>query len=156
MTIKRVMAAGARVAVIVIASLAAMGQAAAGDAQLRFDVREPFEIGGHVFTSGLITVERVSSFTPTTTILEVWVDGYCLGMMSARNVAAEAPSERNQALFRRGASGRLVMIGYQAAGRTSGGAFRFVEAPDATIAAGAPAPSGAPSTVASAAVVGTH
>jgi hypothetical protein len=156
MRIKRAIGSGLRAAgLLLIASTLAAAPTFAGDSQLRFDVREPFEIGGRAFASGLITIHRITSFTPTTTILEVWVDGHCLGMINARNVAAEIPAARNEAIFRRAISGRLVMVGYRAAGASSGGTFRFLEPTPSNV--GAPASPGGPATtLASAVVLGTR
>ena len=156
MRIKRAIGSGMRaVGLLLIASALAAAPTFGGDSQLRFDVREPFEIGGRAFASGVITVHRLAAFTPTTSILEVWVDGHCLGMISARNVAAESPATRNEAIFRRGASGRLVLVGYRATGASSGGTFRFLT-PLPSDTATTAAASAAATTLASAAVLGTR
>jgi len=127
MTTKRAGTVGAKLGGMILAALFATGRVGAGEPMLHFDVREPFEITGHVFTSGSITMERLRAFTPTTTLVEVWVDGACLGVISARTVAAETPAVRDEAIFRREASGRLVMVGYRAVGPGDGGTYRFLD-----------------------------
>lgn len=106
--------------------------------QVRFDVPEPFRVGSHEFASGTITVHSVSAYSPTTSILEVWVNGGCLGMMTAHRSVSEEPPGRNEALFRRDDDGRLVMIGYRMTGRPTGTTYRFEETQGATVPGSAP------------------
>lgn len=122
-----------------LAAALAAPAARAQDVQVRFDVPEPFRVGTHSFSSGTITVHNVSLFNPTTSILEVWVNGDCLGMMTARRSVSEEPPRRNEALFRRDDDGRLVMVGYRLTGRPNGTTYRFQDAPGTTLPDSAPA-----------------
>jgi len=122
------------VGVIVGLALAALisGSAVAATAtQVRFNVPQPFRVGSRVFDAGIVTVRTVSAFTPMTSILEVWVDGDCLGMVAARRSVPEQPPTRTEALFRRDDDGRLEMVGLQLTGRPTGTTYRFPETPAA-------------------------
>jgi hypothetical protein len=99
----------------------------AGEAQIRFEVPEPFRVGLHTYAAGVIAVHRVMSYNPTTSLLEVWVNGTCLGVMTALRSVSEEPPRRNEALFRRDDDGRLVMVGYRITGRPTGTTFRFLD-----------------------------
>jgi hypothetical protein len=103
------------------------GPAAATETQIRFKVPEPFRVGSRAFDAGVVTVHSISAFTPDTSILEVWVDGDCLGMLTARRSVPEVPPTRTEALFRRGGDGRLEMVGFQLTGRPTGTTYRFRE-----------------------------
>jgi len=103
----------------------AASPADAADPQVRFQVPEPFQVGQHTYEAGVIALRTVSAFTPSTTLLEVWVNGTCLGLLTARHSASEVPPGRDEALFLRNEQGRLVMIGYQVAGTPKGSTYRF-------------------------------
>lgn len=98
---------------------------AASDTSVRFHVAQPFRVGEHAYDSGVIAVHAVSSYTPTTSILEVWVNGECLGMMTAHRSASEEPPLRTEAMFLREGDGRLVMVGFRMTGRPTVTTFRF-------------------------------
>jgi len=99
----------------------------AGEMQVRFEVPEPFRVGAHAYSAGVIAVHSVMSYNPTTTLLEVWVNGDCLGIMTALRSVSEVPPRRDEALFRRDDDGRLVMVGYRITGRPTGTTFRFLD-----------------------------
>jgi hypothetical protein len=124
---------------LVIASLLAAPAAWAGETQVRFDVPEPFRVGGHSYAAGTITVHGIMSYTPTTSLLEVWVNGDLLGMVTANRSVSEVPPTRNEALFSRDDDGRLVMIGYRITGKPTGTTFRFQDAAIAQVAEPGPA-----------------
>lgn len=107
--------------VLTLASSAAW----AGETQVRFDVPEPFRVGLHSYAAGTISVHSIMSYTPNTSLLEVWVNGDLLGMVTANRSVSEVPPRRNEALFRRDDDGRLVMIGYRITGKPTGTTFRF-------------------------------
>src|SRR5258706_908840 len=104
---------------------------AATETQIRFQVPQPFRVGSRVFDAGVITVHRISAFTPSMSLLELWVNGDCLGMVAARRGVPEQPPARTEALFRRGDDGRLEMVGFQLTGRPTGTTYRFPETPAA-------------------------
>ena len=114
---------------LVAAALMLGPSAHAGDPQVRFRVQEPFRVGDRGYESGVITLRSVSLYTPTTSILEVWVDGECLGMMTAQRSNSEALPQHAEALFRRDDRGRLEMVGFTVPGRSTGTTFRFQVAP---------------------------
>jgi hypothetical protein len=82
-------------------------------------------VGSRGFEAGVIAVHSISLYTPSTALLEVWVNGECLGMVTAHRSVSEEPARRTQALFHRDDDGRLEMIGFQVTGRPSGTTYRF-------------------------------
>ena len=122
-----------RAAVMMGLALTALtsGPAAAMDTPIRFNVPKPFRVGSRVFDAGVITVHSISAFTPKEAILEVWVNGDCLGMITARRSVSETPPARTEALFHRDDDGRLEMVGFQLTGRPKGTTYRFPETPAA-------------------------
>jgi hypothetical protein len=103
-----------------------MSAEAADEPQIRFQILRPFSVGGHGFDAGVISVHSISSYTPTTAILEVWVNGECLGLMTAHRSSPEGPTARTEALFHRGDDGRLEMLGFQVTGKPNGTTYRFL------------------------------
>jgi hypothetical protein len=95
--------------------------------QVRFEVPEPFRVGPHAYASGVISVRSVAAYNPTTSLLEVRVNGDCIGMVTARHDDSEVPPARTEAIFRRDHDGRLVMIGYRVMDDTDGTTYRFEE-----------------------------
>jgi hypothetical protein len=112
-----------------LTALTAGPASAASDTQIRFNVPQPFRVGSRVFDAGVITVHDISAFTPNTSILEVWVNGICLGMVTALRSVTEDPPARTEALFRRDDDGRLELIGFRLTGRPTGTTYRFPETP---------------------------
>ena len=86
---------------------------------------EPFHIGGRGYEAGVIAVHGVSAFTPSTAILEVWVNGECLGMMAAHRSGPTGTAAPAEAFFRRDAEGRLELTGFQLGRRPKGAIYRF-------------------------------
>jgi hypothetical protein len=123
----RAIATRVRRSIRTLALAAVLGAPAAwaGDTQVRFEVPEPFRVGTHTYAAGVIAVHSIMSYTPSTSLLEVWVNGDCLGMMTANRSISEVPPNRTEALFRRDGDGRLVMVGYRLTGRPTGTTFRF-------------------------------
>ncbi len=113
---------------IVSAALALAPATAASEKEVRFRVPEAFRVGGQVFEAGVIAIRSLSAYTPSTALLKVWVNGECLGMISARRSVSEEPPLQNEALFLRGADGRLEMVGFRVTGRPTGTTYRFAEA----------------------------
>lgn len=112
---------------LVLGALATRPASAASEMRVRFDVPQPFRLGNHVYDSGVIAVHHVSAYTPRTSILEVWVNGNCLGMMAARRSVSEEPPLHTEALFRRDDDGRLEMVGFRVTGLPTGTTYRFPE-----------------------------
>ena len=96
-----------------------------GNTNVRFAIDQPFHFGGRGYDAGVIAVRGVSAYTPSTAMLEVWVNGECLGMMPARRSAPTGPSSPSEALFTRDAAGRLELTGFQLDGRPKGTLYRF-------------------------------
>ncbi len=107
-----------------VAALLVSGSAVAAEPHVRFRLHEPFRVGSHDYDSGVIALNNVSSLTPSRSILEVWVNGECLGMMTAHQSRAEAAAPESEALFRRDDTGRLEMVGFRVAG-PEGATYRF-------------------------------
>jgi hypothetical protein len=120
----RVRSAVVGLAFIVCVALTAPSLAA-DESAVRFAVPRPFRVGGHGFEAGVIALHSVSSFTPTTSILEVWVNGECLGMMTAQRITSEAAPDESEALFSMADDGRLEMVGFRVTGRPTGTTYRF-------------------------------
>lgn len=116
---------------LTLAALASGPAAAATGTQVRFNVPQPFRVGSRVYDAGVITVHSISAFTPKESILEVWVDGDCLGMITATRSVSETPPARTEALFHRDGDGRLEMVGFQLTDRPKGTTYRFPETPAA-------------------------
>ena len=116
---------------LVLAALSFGPATAASDTQIRFNVPQPFRVGNRVFDAGVIIVRSIAALTPSTSILEVWVNGNCLGMLTARRSVPEEPPARTEALFRRDDDGRLEMVGFRLTGRPTGTTYRFPETPAA-------------------------
>ena len=109
------------------------GTATAGDMQVRFDVPAPFRVGSHESSGGTITVHSLMAYNPTTSLLQVWVNGDCIGMMTASRTTSGPAPRRNEAMFARDEDGRLVMTGYRMAGRRDGTTYRFIETPTSPV-----------------------
>ena len=122
---RRAPRAAVAVALLVIAGGVSSPTALASDSHVRFEVPEPFRVGSHLYAAGVIAVRQVTSYNPSISLLEVWVNGDCLGMVTARNVVSEEPPRRTEALFNRDDEGRLVMVGYRVTGKPSGTTYRF-------------------------------
>ena len=106
--------------------------AEAGDLQVRFKVQEPFRVGSHAYDAGVISLRTVSAFTPSRPILDVWVNGECLGMMTMLRSVSEVPPRRTEALFLRGDDGRLEMSGFSVTSGATGSTYRFLQTSSAS------------------------
>jgi hypothetical protein len=115
-------------ATTLLAGLGSGPAVAATGGQVRFKVPQPFRVGSHVYDSGVIAIRNESSYNPSTSILRVWVNNECLGMMTAHRSVSEAPPVATEALFHRGSDGRLVMMGFRVDGRPKAMTYRFQEA----------------------------
>jgi len=111
-------------AALALAAVALIGTTAnASPEEVRFEVPQTFRVAGHEFGAGVILLHSVANYTPSTALLEVWVNGECLGLMSARRMDAEAPGGRAEAVFLRADDGSLDMVGFQVTGK--GSTYRF-------------------------------
>ena len=97
----------------------------AGGTHVRFEIDQPFHFGGHGYAAGVIAVHGVSFFTPTTAMLEVWVNDECLGMLPAHRSTPAGTAAAAEALFARDADGRLELTGFQLGARPKGAIYRF-------------------------------
>jgi hypothetical protein len=116
---------GRWVGMLALVAALATGTATAAMTQVRFDIPQPFEVGGRVFSAGVITIHELGDYTPSRVLLEVWVDGTCIGIITAGTSDSEMPVRRDEGLFRRGEGGRLVMTGYRVAGPPAARTYRF-------------------------------
>ena len=116
----------------VVLAIAVFGPAAvAGEREVHFKVPHPFRVGSHTYEAGVIAIKTVSAYTPSTALLKVWVNGECLGMMTAYRSVPEVPPTSTEALFRRDDSGRFVMVGFRVTGRPTGTTYRFPDPQEA-------------------------
>jgi hypothetical protein len=99
--------------------------AVAGGTNVRFEIDQPFQLGGRDYDAGVIAVNGVSVFTPSTAMLEVWVNGECLGMMPAHRTTPAGTAALAEAFFTRDADGRLALTGFQLGARPKGAIYRF-------------------------------
>lgn len=97
----------------------------AGSTHVRFEIDQPFRIGGRGYDAGVIAVRNVSAYTPSTAMLEVWVNDECLGMMPAHRSTPAGTAALAEALFARDADGRLELTGFQLGARPKGAIYRF-------------------------------
>ena len=58
-------------------------------------------------------------------MLELWVNGECLGLLPAYRSVSDDPSTQAKALFTRDDDGRLELTGFQLTGRPTGTTYRF-------------------------------
>jgi hypothetical protein len=110
---------------LALAALASVPVTAATDQPVRFEVPGPFRVGNQGFEAGEISVHNISTYTPSMSLLEVWVNGECLGLLTAHRSVSDVPPVRTEALFHRDEDGRLEMIGFQMTGRSNGTTYRF-------------------------------
>ena len=110
---------------LAFAALSSPQAAAATDQPVRFEVPGPFRVGNQGFDAGVISVHSFAAYTPSTSLLEVWVNGECLGLLTAHRSVSEVAPLRPEALFLRDEDGRLEMIGFQLTGRSSGTTYRL-------------------------------
>ena len=113
-----------RTARALIASLLLAGPALAAGPGYRFDIPEPFQVGHHHSGAGTIALRNVGVTSSPVALIEVWVDGSCLGAVQAVRSAENGIALRDEAIFRRDGAGELVMVGFRVAGDRDG-SFRF-------------------------------
>ncbi len=112
-----------RHAAMALAAFAVIGTTAEASPEVRFEVPLRFRVAGHEYGAGVISLHSVSTYTPSTALLEVWVNGECLGLMSARRMDSEVPAGRSEAVFLRADDGSLDMVGFQVTG--AGSTYKF-------------------------------
>ena len=110
---------------IVLSAMISGPVAFAAEREVHFKVPHPFRVGNHIYDAGVIAIKNVSAYTPSIALLRVWVNGECLGMMTAHRSVSEVPPTESEALFRRDDDGRLVMVGFRVTGRPTGATYRF-------------------------------
>jgi hypothetical protein len=104
---------GSWLIVALLVALAAFAAPPASAAGLRLvaELDEPFEACGVLFPPGTVSLQQVNGFSPTSTLNEIRVDGRSLGLVLAREEASSYASPRNELIFERNESGRLVLAG---------------------------------------------
>jgi hypothetical protein len=113
-----------RTARALIASLMLAAPALAAGPGYRFEIPEPFQVGQHHNGAGTVALRNVGVTASPVALIEVWVDGSCLGAVQAVRSPESGVALRDEAIFRRGDDGELVMVGFRAAGDRDG-SFRF-------------------------------
>ena len=96
------------VALAVLAGLLAPPVAAASP-RLVVHVNEPFEVNGHVYQPGKLSLQQVREYSPIATLNEIRVDGHSLGVVLARDQAGTAPAVRDELIFERNENGLLAL-----------------------------------------------
>ena len=114
-----------RTARALIASIMLAAPALAAGPGYRFDVPEPFQVGHHHAAAGTVALRNVGVTSSPVALIEVWVDGSCVGALQATRSADVGIPLRDEAIFRRGDDGELVMVGFRVAGDREG-SFQFV------------------------------
>lgn len=99
--------------------------AVADSTHVRFEIDQPFRFAGRGYAGGFIAVRNVSAYTPSTAMLEVWVNDECLGMMPAHRSTPAGTAAPAEALFSRDADGLLELTGFQLGARPKGAIYRF-------------------------------
>lgn len=108
----------------------------AAGSRISVRMEEPFEIGGHVYPAGVLTVRNVSDYNPTLSMDEIWVGGSCLGMKLAHRAASDTPVTHDAVLFERNSEGVLVLAGYILSNSGRGEQHRFDNAAAEPLRAG--------------------
>lgn len=88
-------------------------------------IDEPFEVGGLEYPPGRLLVKSVRAYTPTTLLVEIRVDGECLGLFRATSAAGEGEESPASLTFERSAAGRLALVGFTLDGHPVHGSYRF-------------------------------
>jgi hypothetical protein len=96
------------VALAVLAGLLAPPTWAAS-ARLVVHLNEPFEVNGHVYQPGRLSLQQVREYSPIATLNEIRVDGRSLGVVLAREETGAPQALRDEVIFQRNESGRLVL-----------------------------------------------
>jgi len=96
------------IALAVLAGLLAPPVPAASP-RLVVHLNEPFEVNGHVYQSGKLSLRQVREYSPIATLNEIRVDGHSLGVVLARDHGATTPAVRDELIFERNVNGRLVL-----------------------------------------------
>lgn len=98
--------------------------------RLSVNVSEPFEFQGRIWpASKLSVVPREVTYSPTSTLDEIWIGTECLGRLFADRQAAATSPDQDVVFFERNADQRLVLVGY--ALRGSNESFRYRPGPAA-------------------------
>jgi hypothetical protein len=114
-----------RTARALIVSLLLAGPALAAGPGYRFEIPEPFQVGRHHNGAGTIALRNVGVTSSPVALIEVWVDGSCLGAIQALRSTEAGIALRDEAIFRRDDDRELVMVGFRVAGDRDG-SFQFV------------------------------
>ena len=113
----------------VVLSLIALGvsssPANAAGAKITVRMEEPFEINGHVYPAGLLSMRNVADYNPTLSMDEICVGSSCLGIKMARRDATDTPVTHDAVLFERNSEGLLVLSGYVLRNSGRGEQHRF-------------------------------
>jgi hypothetical protein len=98
----------------------------AGGQRIVADIGEPFEVAGHVYPSGRLSLREVGRLSPVATINEFCVDDRCPGMLLARESGGSLAATRDELLFERdGRSGHLVLVAVALEGQPIRRPYRF-------------------------------
>jgi hypothetical protein len=117
-----------RTARALLATILLAGPALAAGPGFRYEVPEPFQLGPHHHGAGTIALRNVGVTSTPVALIEVWVDGSCIGALQATRGVEAGIALRDEAIFGRDDAGELVMLGFRVAGDRDG-SFRF--APEA-------------------------
>lgn len=82
----------------------------AADRTMVLTVNEPFEINGHRFDAGEVSLRRFANYSPVASFHEVRVDGQSYGYLLARS-ESDSPeiAKSNHVVFERNVRGLLVL-----------------------------------------------
>lgn len=98
---------------------------AAKEYRLRVEVDEPFEVHGERFEAGTLTIREFANLNPTSTLHELSLGKSSLGMLVGKAATRGETAERDAAIFKRNASGTLVLVGVTFRGHPVRELFHF-------------------------------
>lgn len=104
---------------LVAAATILMPPASGAGHRLVTRVSQPVEINGQLFPAGELAVRQISTYSPTSTLNEVWVGGECLGLLLAETRPGEQPESGDSLVFEQDDRGHLVLVGFAYRGQNA-------------------------------------
>jgi hypothetical protein len=122
------------VVVVALATLAAVlaPSAFGGERKLVATMEQPFEVNGHLFSGGELSVRQVGAYSPTATLHEVRVGRDSVGLLLAEVDPIEPDRSTDTLVFERASQGNLVLVGFTTRGERSReqNSYRFISTKD--------------------------
>jgi len=80
-------------------------------------VSRPVVVNGQLYPSGLLSVRQIASYSPTSTLNEVWVGEECLGLLLAETRPGAGQAQGDALEFEVDDRGHLVLVGFSYRGQ---------------------------------------